>query len=59
MSIEYKEFLESLIDDINMTSTYEPHHLGGMEIEEWGRYVRRDDIEDLRDRIKDFIHNME
>lgn len=54
-----KEFLESLIDEINMTSTYEPNHLGGMEPEEWGRYIRRDDVEDLRDRIKDFMDNME
>lgn len=49
-----EEFLDSLIDDINMMSTYESNHLGGMELEERGRYVRRDDIEDLRDRIKGF-----
>lgn len=58
MPIKCKEFLESLIDEIYMMSTYEPNEYGGMEPEEWGRYMRRDDIDDMRERIKTFVKNM-
>lgn len=59
MKGKYKDFLESLIDDINMMCPYDPNPLGGMEPEEWGRYIHIDDVGDMKNKIKTFMNDME